>query len=73
MSSHAHDKYLDNQHIVQVKKTHFQGVILDENLNWKSEISHIAKLVMKLRSQSVQYLNAASFFVKLLYVCSTIS
>ena len=29
---------LDNQNIVKVKETNFLGVILDENLNWKSEI-----------------------------------
>ena len=29
---------IDNQNIVKVKETNFLGVILDENLNWKSEI-----------------------------------
>ena len=28
---------IDNQNIVKVKKTNFLGVILEENLNWKSE------------------------------------
>ena len=32
----------DNQNIVKVKETNFLGVILDENLNWNSEISHVA-------------------------------
>ena len=41
---------LDNQNTVEVKETNFLGAILDENLNWKSEISHVA---VKLRSQSV--------------------
>ena len=31
----------------QVKETIFLGVILDENLNWKSEISHVANKVSK--------------------------
>ena len=38
---------VDNQNIVKVKETNFLGVILDENLNWKSEISHIANKVVK--------------------------
>ena len=38
---------IDNQNIVKVKETNFLGVILDENLNWKSEISHIANKVVK--------------------------
>ena len=32
----------DNQNIVKVKETNFLGVILDENQNWNSEISHVA-------------------------------
>ena len=38
---------IDNQNIVKVKETNFLGVILDENLNWKSEISHVASKVAK--------------------------
>ena len=38
---------LDNQNIVKVKEANFLGVILDENLNWKSEISHVANKVAK--------------------------
>ena len=38
---------IDNQNIVEVKETNFLGVILDENLNWKSEISHVASKVAK--------------------------
>ena len=59
---------MHNQHIVQVKETNFLGVILDENINWKSEISHVAN---KVASQSVKYLNAVSFFLNGLYLCST--
>ena len=33
--------------IVKVKEANFLGVILDENLNWKSEISHVANKVAK--------------------------
>ena len=32
----------DNQNSVKVKEANFLGVILDENLNWNSEISHVA-------------------------------
>ena len=31
-----------NQDIVHAKETNFLGVILDENLNWKSEIKHVS-------------------------------
>ena len=31
---------INSQKIDQVKETVFLGVIMDENLNWKSEISH---------------------------------
>ena len=33
---------VNSQNIDQVKETVFLGVIMDENLNWKSEISHVA-------------------------------
>ena len=36
---------IDNQNIVKVKETNFLGVILDENFNWKAEISHVANKV----------------------------
>ena len=42
---------IDNQNIVKVKETRFLGVILDENLDWKSGISDT--LQIKLPSQSV--------------------
>ena len=38
---------IDDQNIVKVKQTNFLGVILDENLNWKSEILHVANKVAK--------------------------
>ena len=41
---------IDNQNIVKVKDTNFLGVILDESLNWKSEISHIANKVAKIQT-----------------------
>ena len=38
---------INSQKIDQVKETVFLGVIMDENLNWKSEISHVANKVSK--------------------------
>ena len=40
---------INSQKIDQVKETVFLGVIMDENLNWKSEISHVANKVSKCR------------------------
>ena len=42
----------DNQHIVQVKETIFLGVLLDENLNWKSEVA-----------KSIDIINKCSFYL----------
>ena len=50
---------LDNQNIVKVKETNFLGVILDENLKWKSEISHAANKVAK----SMGIISRCSFFL----------
>ena len=50
---------IDNQNIVKLKETNFLGVILDENLNWKSEISHIANKVAK----SIGIISRCSFFL----------
>ena len=50
---------IDNQNIVEVKETNFLGVILDENLNWKSEISHVANKVAK----SIGMISRCSFFL----------
>ena len=50
---------LDNQNIVKVKETNFLGVILDENLNWKSEILHVTKKVAK----SIGIISRCSFFL----------
>ena len=50
---------IDNQNIVKVKETNFLGVILDENLNWKSEISHVASKVVK----SIGIISRCSFFL----------
>ena len=39
-------QHLINGHkLDQVRKTVFLGVMFDENLNWKSEISHVANKV----------------------------
>ena len=43
----------------QVKETIFLGVILDENLNWKSEISHAANKV----SKSIAIIRKSHFYL----------
>ena len=50
---------IDNQIIVKVKETNFLAVILDENLNWKSEISHVANKV----ASSIGIKSRCSFFL----------
>ena len=50
---------IHNQNIVKVKETNFLGVILDENLNWKSEISQVANKVAK----SIGIISRCSFFL----------
>ena len=50
---------IDNQNIVNVKETNVLGVILDENLNWKSEISLVANKVAK----SISIISRCSFFL----------
>ena len=50
---------VDIQHIVRVKETVVLGVLLDENLNWKSEIFHVANKEAKsidIINKSVQLL-----------------
>ena len=63
---------IDNQNIVKVKQTNFLGVILDENQNWKSEISHIANKVARICMRgSICKINFSSlmFFGVTLSVC----
>ena len=50
---------IDDQHIDRAKETVFLGVILDENLNWKSQISHIATKV----SKSIVIIYKCSFYL----------
>ena len=50
---------IENENIVNVKETNVLGVILDENLNWKSEISHVANKVAK----SIGIIYRCSFFL----------
>ena len=60
---------IDNQNIVEVKETNFLGVILDENLNWKSEISHFASKVAKsigIKPISAALLSCKSALLELL-------
>ena len=49
---------IDDQHIDRAKETVFLGVILDENLNWKSQISQIATKV----SKSIGIIYKCSFY-----------
>ena len=50
---------IDNQNIVKVKETNFLGVILNENVNWKSEISHVTNKVAK----SISIISRCSSFL----------
>ena len=50
---------IDDQHIDRAKETVFLGVILDENLNWKSQISDIATKV----SKSIGIIYKCSFYL----------
>ena len=50
---------IHNQNIVKVKETNFLGLILDANINWKSEISRIANKVVK----SIGIISSCSFFL----------
>ena len=56
---------IDNQNIVKVKETNFPGVILDENLDWKSEISHVGNKVAK----SISIISRCSFFLPKTSLC----
>ena len=44
-TSHDIQLLINNYKLDQVKETVFLRVILDENFNWKSEISHVANKV----------------------------
>ena len=46
-TSHDIQLLINNYKLDQVKETVFVGVILDENLNWRSEISHVANKASK--------------------------
>ena len=50
---------IDNQNTVKVKETNFLGLILDKNLYWKSEISHVANKV----ANSIGIKSRCSFFL----------
>lgn len=52
--------YVDNQNVDRVKKTVvFLEMILHENLNWKSEISHVVNKV----SKSMGIKHTSSFYL----------
>ena len=53
--------FINNKCIEQVKETVFLGVILDENLSWKSHFSHIANKI----SKSIGVIYKASFCLPL--------
>ena len=50
---------INKQHIDQVKETVSLGVIIDENVTWKSEISHVANKV----SKSIGMMQKSSFYL----------
>ena len=50
---------INDQRIDQVKETVFLGVIIDENLNWKSEISHATNKI----SKSIGIIHKSSFYL----------
>jgi len=50
---------VNDQQIVQVKETVFLGVIIDENLNLQSEISHVANKI----SKSIGIIHKSSFYL----------
>ena len=49
--------FINNECIEQVNETMFLGVILDENLSWKSHLSHLANKF----SKSIGVIYQASF------------
>ena len=58
-TSHDIQLLMNNYKLDQVKETVFLGVILDENLNWKSEISHAANKV----SKSIGIIRKSKFYL----------
>ena len=58
-TSHDIQLVINNYKLDQVKETVFLGVILDENLNWKSEISHVANKV----SKSIGIIRKSKFYL----------
>ena len=58
-TSHNIQLLINGQQIDQAKETVFLGVVIDENLNWKSEISHVANKV----SKSIGIIRKSSFYL----------
>ena len=56
---HSFQLSIDNDYIEQVKETVFLGVKLDEELSWKSHISHVAGKI----SKSIGIISKASFYL----------
>ena len=57
--SHDIQLLINDYKLDQVKETIFLGVVLDENLNWKSEISHVANKV----SKSIGIIHKSNFYL----------
>jgi len=57
--SHDIQLFINDYKLDQVKETIFLGVILDENSNWKSEISHVANKV----SKSIGIIRKSNFYL----------
>ena len=57
--SHDIQLLINDYKLDQVKETIFLGVILDESLNWKSEISHVANKV----SKSIGIIRKSNFYL----------
>ena len=51
---------LNNREIEQVKETVFLGVVLDENLNWRSHVAHVANKI----SKSIGIIRKSRFYLK---------
>ena len=54
-----HNIYLDGCKLVRVQEAKFLGLIIDENLKWKKQISNICKLC----SRNIGVLNKVKFFL----------
>ena len=56
---------INGQKVDRVKETVFLGVIMDENLKWKPELSHVANKVSKCTG--IIFVNPVSIYLRKLY------